>query len=67
MQTGGLHYNTKWDDDKESINGNYKILNLGVSGSSATNSQNILSNDTINYSNDYQKFTNRILRNRMNM
>ncbi len=66
VQTGGLHYNTKWDDDKESINGNYKILNLGVSGSSATNSQNILSNDTINYSNDYQKFTNRILRNRMN-
>lgn len=66
VQTGGLHYNTKWGNDKQSINGNYKILNLGVQGSSSTKSQNILSNDTINYTNDFQKFTNRILRNKLN-
>ncbi len=66
VQTGGLHFNNKWDDDKISMNGNYKIMNLMVDGSSTTNSQNILSNDTINYTNDFQKFQNRILRNRAN-
>ncbi|HWB26469.1 MAG TPA: TonB-dependent receptor [Chitinophagaceae bacterium] len=66
VQTGGLHFNNKWNDDKTSINGNYKIMNFMVNGSSATNSQNILSNNLINYTNDYQTFKNKILRNRVN-
>jgi hypothetical protein len=39
IQTGGVHYNDKWNDDKENINGNYKILQLHVNGSSTTNSE----------------------------
>ena len=32
VKTGGLHYNNKWNDEKESINGNYKIMQLNVNG-----------------------------------
>lgn len=63
-QTGGLHFNNKWNDGKNNLNVNYKILNLGVTGSSIVNSQNILSNDTINYNNTYEKYKNSVLRNR---
>ncbi|MBS1947757.1 MAG: TonB-dependent receptor [Bacteroidetes bacterium] len=63
VQTGGLHYNNKWNDDKQSLNANYKILQLNVTGGSTTNSQFILP-DTFYYNNSKQQFTNRILRNR---
>ncbi len=36
VQTGGIHYNNKWNDDKQSINGNYKMLQLNVNGVSST-------------------------------
>ena len=65
VQTGGLHYNNKWNDDKQSLNGNYKILQLHVNGNSATNSQFILP-DTVYYNNAKQSFANKILRNRVN-
>lgn len=65
VQTGGLHYNNKWNDDKQSINGNYKILQLYVNGNSAANSQFILP-DTLYYNNKKQSFSNKILRNRAN-
>ncbi len=66
VQTGGLHYNNKWDDDKQSINGNYKILQLHVDGNSTTNSQNFLPDKSWYYTNSQQGFTNKILRNRAN-
>jgi len=62
VQTGGLHYNNKWDEDKQSINGNYKMMQLNVTGSSTTNSQFILP-DTFYYNNSKHNFTNKILRN----
>jgi hypothetical protein len=65
VQTGGLHYNNKWDDDKQTINGNYKILQLHVNGASATNSQYILP-DTLYFNNSNEEFNNKILRNRVN-
>ena len=34
VKTGGVHYNNKWADDKQSINGNYKVLDLTVNGGS---------------------------------
>src|SRR5690606_13027211 len=40
--TGGAHYSNKWNDGKHSINGNYKIGELGVRGSSNTITQNNL-------------------------
>ncbi len=64
VKTGGLHYNTKWDDDKKSINGNYKILQLRVEGATSSNSQTLL-HDTVYYYKDNNKYTNQILRNKI--
>ncbi|HXB96202.1 MAG TPA: outer membrane beta-barrel protein [Puia sp.] len=61
VKTGGLHYNNKWNDDLQSINGNYKYLELGVIGNNNTNSQYILP-DTVYYNIQKQTFNNRIIR-----
>ena len=63
VQTGGAHYNNKWGDDKQSFNGNYKILDLSVTGNSTTNTQYILP-DTLYYNNQRQSFANKITRNK---
>ena len=53
--SGGIHYDKKWNTDKESINGNYKLNLLDVEGEEVTNSQNnlptglILSNANSNF------------------
>jgi hypothetical protein len=65
VKTGGIHYNNKWDDDKQSANFNYKILQLDVNGSNGTNTQYILP-DTLYYNSQRENFNNRILRNRVN-
>ncbi len=61
VKTGGLHYNNKWNDDAQSLNGNYKYMNLSINGRSATNSENILP-DTFYYNNSFQKFNRNIIR-----
>jgi len=66
VQTGGLHYNNKWNDDKQNLNANYKILQLHVTGGSTTNSQSILPDSTSFYNNSTDNFANEILRNRGN-
>jgi len=38
--SGGLHYNNKWDNDRQSINANYKLGDLQVTGESNTIIQN---------------------------
>lgn len=60
---GGVFYSNKWNDDKQSINGNYKIGELGVKGSSNTISQNNLPTGTINTVSG-QDFDRRIFRQR---
>jgi hypothetical protein len=65
VTTGGFHYNNKWADDKQSVNGNYKMLDLVVNGSSATNTQYILP-DTLYFNNQKQTFTNQITRHKGN-
>lgn len=66
VQTGGLHYNNKWNDDKQNLNANYKILQLHVNGGKASNSQSILPDSTSFYNNATENFANEILRNRGN-
>ncbi len=63
VQTGGLHYNNKWNEDRQSLNGNYKILQLYMNGASTTRSQYLLP-DTLYYTNSSERFANDILRNR---
>ena len=65
VKTGGIHYNDKWNDDKQSLNFNYKILQLNVNGANGTNTQTILP-DTVYYNSQRETFNNQILRNRAN-
>jgi len=60
-RTGGLHYDSKWNDDKQSINGNYKAGSLQVDGTSNTLTQNNLPTGITNTSSD-QKFGNFLFR-----
>jgi len=39
-RNGGVHYDSKWNSDKESINANYKIGSLEVDGTNNTITQN---------------------------
>lgn len=65
VQTGGVHFNNKWDDDKQSANLNYKILQLHLNGETGSTTQTIL-HDTVYYSNDHKVTSNQILRNKAN-
>ncbi len=63
-RTGGLHYDDKWNGDKQSINTNYKAGYLGVSGTS----DNLTQNNTptsILYTNANQTFNNSIFRQKL--
>ncbi|ASU36383.1 outer membrane beta-barrel family protein [Mucilaginibacter xinganensis] len=63
-RTGGLHYDNKFNKDKESINANYKIGSLEVTGTSNTLSQNNLPTGTIN-TDANQKYDNYIFRQKL--
>lgn len=60
---GGAYYSNKWNDGKQSINGNYKIGELSVTGSSNTINQNELPTGRINTVSD-ETFDRRIFRQR---
>jgi len=45
-RTGGLHYDTKWNGDKETLNTNYKVGSLRVSGNNTTLTQTNLPDST---------------------
>ena len=47
-RTGGVHYDAKWNGDKESINTNYKIGSLGIQGAKNVQTQNNLPTGVIN-------------------
>lgn len=63
-RTGGAHYDTKWNDDKQSINANYKIGSLTVDGTDNTLTQNNTPDGAINSSSD-QKFHNYVFRQKL--
>ncbi|WP_295769577.1 outer membrane beta-barrel family protein [uncultured Mucilaginibacter sp.] len=51
-RAGGLHYDNKWNSDKQTINGNYKIGSLGVVGTRNTQTQNNLPSGTVDANGD---------------
>ncbi len=63
-RTGGMHYDTKWNNDKESINANYKIGSINVDGTSNNLTQNNLP-DTILNSSSSQIFYNYMFRQKL--
>ncbi len=50
--TGGAHYDNKWNNDKETINTNYKLGALGIKTTKNTISQNNLPDGIINTTTD---------------
>ncbi|WP_207535387.1 outer membrane beta-barrel family protein [Desertivirga arenae] len=52
IQTGGVHFDNKWNKDKESINANYKSGYLSVDGTESNLSQNNLKESFINNTNN---------------
>ncbi len=65
-RNGGLHYDDKWDSDKESINANYKIGSLEVDGTSNTLTENNLPTGIIN-SNSNETFNNFMFRQKLDL
>lgn len=63
-RSGGLHYENKWNSDKESINSNYKIGSISVNGTRDNLTQNNLPTGLIN-SGSNQKFDNFMFRQKM--
>jgi hypothetical protein len=63
-RTGGAHYDSKWNADKQSINTNYKIGYLAVNGANNTLTQNNLP-DTVLKSNSNQDYTNSAFRQKL--
>src|SRR5690606_8917905 len=65
-KTGGLHYDNKWNNDKQAINGNYKIGALTVEGRKDITVQNNLPGGVLRNSN-HQEFDNSVFRQKMNV
>jgi hypothetical protein len=64
--TGGVHYDSKWSKDNQTINANYKIGQLDVNGTSNTQTQNNSSKGEIN-SNANQNFNNSMFRQKLDL
>jgi hypothetical protein len=63
-RAGGLHYDSKWNDDKESINTNYKIGSINVDGTNDNLVQNNLPGSILNSTSD-QTFHNYMFREKL--
>lgn len=63
-RTGGLHYDNKWDGDKQSINTNYKIGTLDVDGTRNNLTQRNLPTGVINDRSD-ETFNNHMFRHKL--
>lgn len=64
VRNGGLHYENKWDSDKQAINSNYKIGSISVHGTQDNLTQNNLPTGLINSSSN-QKFDNFMFRQKL--
>jgi hypothetical protein len=63
VQTGGVHYDSKWGDKKNSINLNYKTQQLFLTGAEDQNAEYI-SPSLSYFSTQHQSYNNKILRNK---
>ena len=60
-KTGGFHFDTKWNSDKENLNSNYKLGSISVDGYNNTLNQNNLPGGAIN-SNSSQNYHRHIFK-----
>ncbi|HJP63976.1 MAG TPA: outer membrane beta-barrel protein, partial [Mucilaginibacter sp.] len=66
-RTGGIHYDTKWNSDKESLNTNYKIGSLTLDGVDNTISQNNFADGTANKSTSNRDYHNTLFRQKVDL
>lgn len=57
-KTGGVHYDNKWKDDKQSINVDYKIGSIIIKGNSSIISDNNLPENTLKSISDQNSYQN---------
>jgi hypothetical protein len=65
-QTGGVHYDNKWNDDKQSVNANYKIGYISIDGSNDVLTQNNIPGDILSSTSD-QNYHNSMLRQKLSL
>jgi len=65
-QTAGVHYGTKWNDDKQSVNANYKVGFISIDGSTNVLTQNNLP-DSIFNSRSNQNYHNTMFRQKLSV
>jgi hypothetical protein len=63
-QTAGVHFDDKWDDDKKSVNANYKIGYISIDGGTNTLTQNNIPGDILNSASD-QNYHNAMFRQKL--
>jgi len=63
-QTAGVHYDAKWDDDKKSVNANYKLGFISIDGTTNVLSQNNIP-DSIFNSRSNQNYHNTMFRQKL--
>jgi len=63
-RTGGLHFDNKWNKDKELLNTNYKIGSIRVKGERSSTSQNNLESGT-QFSTSDENFDNDMFRQKL--
>lgn len=65
-RSGGAHYDTKWNGDKQNININFKLADLGVTGDKNTLTQNNLPSGIIN-TNSNQQTDNHLFKQKLDL
>ncbi|MWB93325.1 outer membrane beta-barrel protein [Flavobacterium sp. GA093] len=65
-QTGGVHFDNKWNNDKESINVNYKIGDIKLSGTRNDLNQQNLSSSSI-YNTSDKSFEKNMFKNKLDV
>ena len=63
-QSAGAHYDGKWDDDKQSVNANYKIASLTINGLNDVLTQNNIPGSVSNTSSD-KNYHNSVFRQKL--
>lgn len=63
-KSGGVHFDNKWNKDKESINTNYKIGSIDVDGTNTTLTQNNIPGQAYNTT-ATEQFSNRMFRHKL--
>jgi len=65
-QTAGVHYDNKWNDDKQSVNANYKIGYISIDGTNDVLTQNNIPGDILNSTSD-ENYHNSMFRQKLSL